>query len=103
MPLKKDFYKNIQNKLKVDKCVAKYEVEDLDYLRKPIGKANFKEPVEVVKPTKKPTWNDRVKCDVCNKEYNRSAGTSHRGTKLHQAYLNKNKKLVGLITKDTEK
>lgn len=104
-------YRKTQHKLKADKCVAEYEIDDLDYLRKPLGKANYAYPKENLnedvsecpektKNVKSSRWNDKIVCDVCNKTYNRSGVTSHRGTKMHQAYLNVNKKLVGLITKD---
>jgi len=85
-------YKKLQQKLQENKCVANYDLDELEYLKTPIGKTNYNTP-----PTK--TWTDRIICEICNKEYARSCVTAHRKTQVHQAYLNINKKFVGLLHK----
>jgi uncharacterized cysteine cluster protein YcgN (CxxCxxCC family) len=96
--------KVIQKKFKQDKCVSDYNVDELDYLANPLGKANFKQPIkkEIKKEAENKSWTDKVKCEVCNKEYARSGVTSHRGTKLHQYKLSMSQKFIGLLDKNVD-
>jgi hypothetical protein len=97
--------KVMQKKFKQDKCVSDYDVDELDYLANPLGKANFKQPIkkEIVKKVPNKPWTEKVKCEVCNKEYSRSGVTSHRGTKLHQYKLSMSQKFIGLLDKNVDK
>lgn len=47
--------------------------------------------------TRKKRWTDRVKCQVCGKEYSRSNGSAHRGTKIHKVYEKANRRLLKLL------
>lgn len=84
--------KRIKKKLNEDKVLVDYDTEELEYVQKPLGKAHFKS-----EPKKKTHWSDRVKCDVCNKEFTRSARSQHKKTQVHQVYAKMNKKLQKLL------
>ena len=58
---------------------------------------------EIVKKVPNKPWTEKVKCEVCNKEYSRSGVTSHRGTKLHQYKLSMSQKFIGLLDKNVDK
>jgi hypothetical protein len=112
---------SIQRKIKKGKSLPLYEVEELQYMQKPIGKALYKhylgEPTElttdkriikdkseIIIPVKKsvgrpksenPThWSDRIKCKICNKIFIRSARSKHSKTEVHQAYAKMNEKMM---------
>lgn len=91
---------DIENIKKV-KSLAKADTEELKKIKKPIGKAIYKQ-TELddnnnniknvsVKEGKLPT--DIVECTICDKKYTRSNKTAHCGTKYHQLYMKMNKKL----------
>ncbi len=88
----------IQDKLKNNKSLANYDVEDMKYLQKPLGKAIYKRGRP--KSDNPAKWNDRVICDVCGKEFTRSARTKHKKTQFHQAFEIMNNKLKKLLIND---
>lgn len=75
-----------------DKNIVNYSVEQMEYIQKPIGKANYNAETK-----KKAHWSDRIKCEICGKEFTRSARTKHNQTQHHQTYANLNKKLASLL------
>lgn len=84
--------KRIKKKLNEDKVLVDYDTEELKYVQKPIGKAHFQS-----EPKKKAHWSDRVKCEVCNKDFTRSARSQHKLTNHHKTYEKMNKKLRELL------
>lgn len=87
---------NIQEKLKVDKNISEYTVDELKYLQKPIGKALYRgRPKKDDNDRAKPT--DRLKCEVCGKEFFRSGRTKHNQTKHHLLHEKMNKKLMKML------
>lgn len=89
----KEYKKHIFN----DKNIVDYSENQLRYLQKPVGNAAFNTEVEPIKSNKKKNWFDRIKCDVCGKEFTRSARTKHNSTQYHQIYSCLNTKLIKII------
>jgi transposase-like protein len=50
-----------------------------------------------VRRSKVTTATKRVKCKICGIEYSYNSGTSHRRTKLHQAYQAMNDRIRDLL------
>ena len=93
--------KKIQDKIKHDKIVVDYKVDELKYLKKPIGKALYKYSENEKLPLRKkniPKWKEKVKCVVCGGMYMRSSKTRHEWTQRHKIYNNVNTKIVSLLT-----
>ena len=90
-------YQEIQQKFKRNKIITDYEVEDYEYLRKPIGKSLYKNAVieEDIKVKKLPS--DRVDCEICGGNFRRSNRSAHKKTKKHQLYAKLNKKLTKML------
>lgn len=96
-------HENDQKELQQGKGLSQYEPETLKYLTKPIGKAIFKNAVEKRGRPKKDTkahWSDRIKCEICGKEFTRSARTKHTKTEFHQAHLKFDQKIKKLLLKE---
>lgn len=78
--------------------------EEFDYSQKPIGKALYKNAINN-KPGRPATGikampTDRLKCDICGKEYFRSGSTKHKRTVYHTERAKLNKKLIELLIDD---
>ena len=84
--------------------------EEFDYLiNSPLGKGIYKhslaedntdyelpEPDNFIKK-KKAMPNDRLKCKICGKMYNRSGSALHKKSQIHQTYDKLNVKLRDLL------
>lgn len=110
-------YQNIQEQLKKGYSLSFYEPPELKYLQHPIGEAIYthslneknsdkpkKDIIEVEKRgrgrprLKSPAkWSDRIKCDVCGKDFIRSRRCAHNKTKIHLAFEKMNKKLRKIL------
>lgn len=86
--------KEIKEKVKDDKNISEYDIDELRYVQTPIGKAVFKAD----KPEKVKTKpSDRVICDVCGKEFTRSGRTTHNRTQFHKLHASMNAKIKKLL------
>ena len=83
----------------VDKELTQLTNKELKYVQKPLGKALYKGRPKK-KEDEKAHWSDRIKCDVCAKEFTRSARNAHNLTKEHLIYSKMNKKLKKLLIDD---
>lgn len=85
---------NIQDKIKYDKNICQYSVDEMRYVQRPIGKALY-----VGRPATGSTAfpTDRIKCDICGKEFFRSGRANHKKTKYHLLYEGLNKKLTKIL------
>lgn len=101
MSMNEDLVSKIKKNLKKGKILAEYDVDELDYIRKPIGRSIYKESINKTKTKTIRKWNgkERIKCDVCGKVFRRSNRNVHVKSKLHQAYLNINNKFKKLLLK----
>lgn len=88
-----------QNRLKSGVSIPLLDSEDLIYLQKPIGRALYKNTLG--RPRKreedKAKPGDIIICDVCGNKFIRSHRSSHKKTKVHQAYENMNRKLIKML------
>lgn len=94
--------KEKQNKIKKTKNLIEYEPEVLKYLDEScVAKAIYKQEEEKEQPPKEnpdvPYWKQRIKCDICGKEYFRSGTTKHRSTQHHKTYMMINDKMRKFI------
>jgi hypothetical protein len=101
------------NSLKSGQSIALLSVEDLKKLQSPIGKAVYQTTMldkknDVVKPKRgsgRPRIDeqkladpkDRLTCELCGGTFTRCHKSQHNGTKVHQAYMRMNQKLVKLL------
>lgn len=90
--------KDIQKSLKEQKGLALYDIDELKYVQKPIGKALYtKKKIGRPKKDNPSQWSDKIKCDVCGNEFIRSNRSNHNKTKQHQLYLKMNDKIKKLL------
>lgn len=93
--------KDIQKKLRQNKNFAKYTIDELKYVQKPIGRALYK--IEDIpkcgrpRVSEKKSPSDRIICNICSKEFTRSGRTKHNRTQYHQAFEEMNSKLRKLL------
>jgi|ERR1700759_5798595 len=95
----------IQDNLKKGYGLNNYSIEELKYLNKPLGKAIY---TSTIKNKGRPRKNenekckpsDRIICEICNKEYTRSASFKHKSTQYHQLHERMNKKLRKVLLED---
>lgn len=84
---KKDMINNIKSKLREGKELINCEVDEIDYIKKPIGNSIYRSAIEnKTKGKKKYISTERVVCDLCGKEYRRSNKSHHERTKYHVTY-----------------
>lgn len=84
------------NKILEDKNVVNYTEEEIKYCTTPIGNAIYNHRGRKRKE-KKCLPTDRVKCEMCGKEYTRSGKYNHDKTKVHQTYVKLNKKIASVL------
>jgi len=90
--------KEIQNRLKEGNGMVSFSVDELKYVRKPIGKQIYKSIVEEVKEEKpKPRWDDKVKCKVCGSVTLRSNQSTHKKSQKHKLYEGINEKIRNVL------
>lgn len=89
-------YKKIRARLNLKKGIPLYENEEIEYLEKPLGKAAYLMKDNTLKK-KKSHWSDRIKCNICGKEFTRSCRKSHEITKHHQTYAKLNTKMKKIL------
>lgn len=78
----------IQKSLEKDKSLFLYSDDELQYIKKPLGKAHFNSrkedsPKENL-PKEKNKYSGYVNCNICEKKYTRYNSTAHKKTKHHQ-------------------
>ena len=88
--------RGLKQHLNDDKNIVDYNREQLEYLQKPIGKAIYKSE-DITDADTKAHWSDRIKCNVCGKEFTRSSRTKHNKTQHHRTYEQLNRKLVEFL------
>lgn len=79
-----------------EQYLLNYDDDTLRYVQKPIGRALHRGRPKMAEEDKG-TSSDRIKCDLCGKEYVRSNRSHHKKTKQHQLYDKINKKLAKLV------
>ncbi len=89
----------IQNKIEKDKSIVNYNTDELQYLKKPIGKTLYLSseirPQLIEKKDK--YFNDILLCNVCKKKYRRSYSGKHKKTKYHQLCEKISKNMINFI------
>lgn len=89
-------YFDIQSKIKSNKNLTDYDVNELNYVMRPVGKALYKGRGRPRKEDKAQP-SDRVKCSICSKVFVRSGRTNHNNTEYHKVHSKMNKKLRELL------
>jgi hypothetical protein len=92
----------LKKRLQAGEELIKYNSDELNYVTKPIGKAIYEgAQYEKHEKPKRKKWNpaERVTCELCGKEYSRSARSQHSKTQVHLAYKVVNDKLKELMLK----
>jgi len=90
--------KEIQDRLKEGNSIVTFNVDELKYIRKPIGKQIFISALENENPKKeKAKWNDKVKCKVCGSVTLRSNQGTHKKSKKHKLYEGINEKIRNVL------
>ncbi len=82
------------------KPITELTKDEFQYTQTPIGGPTYKHNLKRGRPIPengkaKPT--DRIKCEICGKEYFRSGSTKHKRTEYHRAMERVNKKLLDLL------
>ncbi len=91
-------YKKIHNKLKTDKNLVDYDMDELDYVMKPLGAALYKNRGRPrMNDENKALPSDKVRCEVCSKVFTRSGRSGHNKTTYHRVHLDLNQKLTKLL------
>lgn len=82
----------------MNKNLVDYDVDELDYVMTPIGKALYKKRGRPkINEEDKALPSDKVKCPICSKIFTRSGRTGHNRTTYHKVHLNLNEKLRKLL------
>ena len=102
--------KEVRNKLKYKKNLTTYNDDELKFLQTVTGKAlylhdntrdgGYIEPEPEIVEKRKARWDDRIICDVCNKEFTRSGRTGHNRTLYHRMKKQEHQKLKKLLIDD---
>ncbi len=102
----KQFINDIKKRLREAKEPINSEIDELQYITKPIGNVIYKGALEEKtvleeKRRRRAKWNptERVTCDLCGKSYTRSNKSIHERTNYHIAYKTVNDKFKQLILK----
>jgi hypothetical protein len=101
----KSTLQKMKSRLNEGNGLATYDIGDLRYVQKPLGKAVYSggvkkmgRPVKNINEKAKPT--DRIKCKICGRMFTRSGRSNHNKGRIHQEYLKFNKKITDLILKE---
>lgn len=90
--------RRIQRKIKENKNLCDYSVEELEYVQKPIGRAIYiNKKLGRPKSENKALSTDKLKCDICGKYFIRSGRFNHKKTAYHIAHENMNEKIRKLL------
>lgn len=85
----------------LDKHIIDMDKEEFKLTQTPLGGPLYKNRMGRGRPTvasgKKKLPTDRIKCEVCGKEYFRSGSTKHKRTVFHQERAKLNKKLLDFL------
>jgi len=93
-----DDIKKSQDKIRSDDMIN-YDDSTLRYVQKPVGKALYRgRPRKSDEDKGKP--NDRIKCNLCGKEFTRSNRSHHNNTQVHLLYKKVNEKMSKLVLID---
>lgn len=96
--LDKDLIDNIKNKLRIGKELINCEIDEIGYIKKPVGGSIYKTAIEnKPKGKRKYISHERILCDLCGKDYRRSNKTQHEKTQYHLTYKNVNDKFKQLL------
>jgi hypothetical protein len=83
----KEMINNIKNKLREGNDLINCNVDELQYIKKPIGKSIYQTAREEKKQRKKKyVSNEIVTCLLCAKQYRRSNKSFHEKTAYHLTY-----------------
>jgi hypothetical protein len=94
----KEVIDNIKQRLRTGKELINCELDELEYIKKPIGNSIYKYATEEKKQRKtKYISNERITCELCGKEYRRSNKSYHDKTKTHLTYKRVNDKFKQLL------
>lgn len=93
-----DIKKRLRNGPEIINC----DVDELKYIKKPVGKSIYKYAIEEkqqrkLRRNKAYIPGERITCDLCGVEYTRSNKCFHERTKYHITYKIVNDKLKQLI------
>jgi hypothetical protein len=94
----KELIDDIKKRLRTGKEIINCDLDELQYIKKPVGKTIYQYAIEEKKERKKKyVSNERITCELCGKEYRRSNKSIHEKTKTHLTYKIVNDKLKHLI------
>lgn len=86
------------DKILEDKNIVDYTEEEIKYCTTPIGCAIYNtKKIGRKRKEIKCLPSDRVKCEICGKEYTRSGKYNHDITQVHQTYKKLNKKIASVL------
>jgi hypothetical protein len=89
---------DIKNRLRQGKELITCDLDELQYIQKPIGKSIYRHANEERKKRKNKYISDeRIICDLCGKDYRRSNKSFHEKTHYHLTYKLVNDKFKKLI------
>jgi hypothetical protein len=89
--------KATKEKIKKNKSLTQYNIEELKYVQKPLGKSLYKNKVGRPVKQEKTKPSDSVICDICGGRFIRSNRFNHKKTKKHKIYEDMNIKLRNLL------
>jgi hypothetical protein len=94
----KEIIDKIKKTLRTGKELINCDTEEIEYIKKPVGKSIYTYAIEEKKQRKKKyVSNERIICELCGKEYRRSNKSFHEKTKTHLTYKIVNDKFKRLI------
>lgn len=89
----------MEEKIENNKAITEYNDKEIHYIKTPIGKTLYlKKPTEK-KQKEKCKPSDRLKCDICGKEFFRSGRSNHNKTQFHKTHELVNKKIREFLIK----
>jgi hypothetical protein len=91
----KQIIDNIKNKLRQGNDLINCDIDELQYIKKPIGKSIYQAAREQKKQKKnKYISNETITCELCAKKYRRSNKSFHEKTSYHLTYKHVNDKFT---------
>jgi hypothetical protein len=91
----KDIIERIKQKLRTGKELINCDDDEIEYIKKPIGKSVYQQAREEKKQRKrKYVANEKITCELCGKEYRRSNKSFHERTSYHLVYKRVNDKFT---------
>lgn len=90
----------IQKELDKGKEPILLDDDTIQYIKKPLGKAHYKNGIDHKEDLNIYRGSDYVECDICDKKYTKYNKSKHLATKHHQFCVKLNKKWRKMLIDD---